>query len=378
MQQEIPQEMQQGTQQGMSQGMHQEVYPYLGNFSKLPFELREMIWSELASAEQKTGLGILRTSRCIYGEMSSVLYERSSLEFTISGDRRYSKIWSTVTLKGRSNVEATWTLSSFEDVKSRGWYRLPFHKFEGVVVTMLAPDPNDEGQLFGLWQTVTELVDLFQKYEHASDVMIPRLILRLAKHESYDWTHRWAHTQYGYDLVVLPFCTLRNVTQLDLETHSKALEEDMDRATLNWEFEIFEDRSWNRCSSASEYEFVELAERDVDRKVADDYVWMYAHLWDSAMGRAASLARLDILNQWFTRGDSGHSEIETRIRQIDNTYPEMFERSSAVTSSLRSMHMAVVCMHHWAKIGQRGDESWDSRAEEIRRRRNEMESLPRQ
>jgi hypothetical protein len=89
---------------------------------------------------------------------------------------------------------------------------------------------------------------------------------------------------------------------------------------------VFWDRSWSHCIS-SNYQGDEIAEHDVDRRVASGYFWIHGELWKYTEGITANLLRLAFLSNWFVQGSSGYSEFEKQILQIIDIYPEIIHEN---------------------------------------------------
>jgi hypothetical protein len=102
--------------------------PRLGNLSRLPPEIRSLIWEQLWLAEgqasgsstPKTGLGILRTSHRLYEEASPHLYQHEELRIQISPQYKY-RSW--LTIIDRRGVE--WHLQDLDDATGQGFFNLP-------------------------------------------------------------------------------------------------------------------------------------------------------------------------------------------------------------------------------------------------------------
>jgi len=159
--------------------------------------------------------------------------------------------------------QAKWILLDSENAKRRGYSTLPYHKFTELIVIILAPNPENHGQLYRIWQKATELVKIL-----GSASEIPSLAISLRKRDTYSWGQDWGPHCYDHDFVTVPFCTLRNIKTMSIDSRPENM--DIDWTTMNWAWETVEDRSWNQCDS-SKYSAYDLAENDVDRKVAHDW-----------------------------------------------------------------------------------------------------------
>lgn len=124
----------------------------------------------------------------------------------------------------------------------------------GIEVNLLAPDPEDPGQLFWLWRKATRLVEMLQGIPS-----LPHLTIRLQKCESQDWHNPAAGNisignrhdkHYDHDVVILPSYKLRNAKSIKIDTHSEVLKSIMDWNTINWASEVLSERNTKHLSAA--------------------------------------------------------------------------------------------------------------------------------
>lgn len=111
----------------------------LGRLASLPIELRDQVWAYLSI---RSRLALLRTSRQLYTEGSSVLYKDADLQFNIEPRYEY-KSW----LRVRINFEAPWALQSLGQAITRGFDKLPFERIREIRINIEAPNSDDPGQL---------------------------------------------------------------------------------------------------------------------------------------------------------------------------------------------------------------------------------------
>jgi hypothetical protein len=151
------------------------------NFSRLPKELRVLVWNELfpgsspddVFCSQKPSLSILRTSRQLSSEISHELYNGRIITFYIAPNSipaardLYSNPPSTIDVYDQFG--SNWRLyprfqkaSDQQSYPSSVWKHLPFHKLKSVRFEVEAPDPADPGQLIELWNKLSWLLDLVQ------------------------------------------------------------------------------------------------------------------------------------------------------------------------------------------------------------------------
>lgn len=357
--------------------------PGLGLFSRLPYELREQIWLEFLPVGRdrklekcrypKTLLDILRTSRDLYDEISDCLYSNSCLQFDVSpfylqDPLAWIKIYFNKINRRRGRTienKAMWRLLGRKNARRRGFYDLRLHSnIEAIEVNLLAPDPEDSGQLFWLWRRVTRFVEMLKEIPSLS-----HLTIRLQKCETQDWCsstavnssieNRHGKQQYDYDVVILPFYSLQNTNSIKIETHSEELKSMMDWNMIDWASEVFSKRNTKNLYVAENVDQVITSpERDLDRRIASDHFWIYRELFSTCEGKTANFVRLVWLSNWFIYGESGRSEFEERIIYIINTYPEIVHQYDRDLKTLSSMHRVMTVLNHAAMFMQDEYSDW--------------------
>ncbi|OJD17569.1 hypothetical protein AJ78_02320 [Emergomyces pasteurianus Ep9510] len=345
----------------------------LGSFSRLPYELREQIWAELAPTpaqhmsnhenSRKTDLSILRANHILHDEIDEVIYRRCTLEFDIDPVYQPAAKLCSVSFRRKHRLinrgdaanacPASWSLDSIASAKARGFGSIAFHKFDQVVVNIPSPDPNDMGELFCLWEKVRGLVSLF-----SGGTQIKNLLIRLQERKSdgqnwidnLEWPSK-AYTpspvhstcQHDHDVPILPFCTLRNLMSLQVETYSEEFAQLMDWGVIDAMVRLVRDAN-SRCDDATGRDDDKQSVRaEVERRAAFEYYWMHALLWTYVDGgKTANIMRRETLRKWAR--DGSETGFEKEIRRIMRKYPAFLSRQSAHV--LRDMHCVAVCLKH--------------------------------
>ena len=138
----------------------------MGNFTKLPPELRLLIWQLLPfSLRSESGekypwasvLNILRTSRHIYAEASEAIYGGISMAFIILPEYKHKSWFQVSASRGFSK-----TIQNFQDAKRLGFKRFPYSKLKQIVIAVEAPSPHDQGQLICLWKKCLDVAELLE------------------------------------------------------------------------------------------------------------------------------------------------------------------------------------------------------------------------
>ena len=261
--------------------------------------------------------------------------------------------------QGHIETKATWELLTRKQAESRGFYNICLHPQIEVEVNLLAPDPDDSGQLFRLWRKTTQLIEMLKESPE-----IPRLTIRLQKCEDQDWHRSTANCsigdphdkKYDHDVVLCPFYGLQNTKTFIIETHSDELKRLMDWDVINWASEIVSERDAEVSPFTSR-------EHYLARRIAGDYFWIHQNLFFTCEGRAAGLARLVWLSSWFIQDENDrdivHSEFEDKIVDIIDTFPEIICRYDRNLEALSDMHRVMVLLNHDAMIEQGQSPSWD-------------------
>lgn len=178
----------------LSQGNDDAVDSGLGQFSKLPPELREIIWLEFlpvndtdtrspANMRPKCNLQVLQVSRQLRDEIEDVVYRRTTLQFNLSskfeGPEQWDQPWTTVSFKNgfrRKQVQTEWILKGDAVVVDNWFDGFPFHKIHSVEINLLATGLTLDLQprLFWLWRNIIRTVRLLNMAK-----FIPSLKIKL-------------------------------------------------------------------------------------------------------------------------------------------------------------------------------------------------------
>ncbi|PGH03611.1 hypothetical protein AJ79_07340 [Helicocarpus griseus UAMH5409] len=235
--------------------------PGLGALSKLPPELRELIWLEFLPVggrcdTQKTAkadLRVLQVSKCLYTEIACLLYPKTTLHFDLSPSfSAHPSLWCMVrfTSRHRDGGGAVWRLESNIDKRSHRFDNFPFHKIESLTVSFSAPDPRKPCQLFWLWRNSVRTTELLKKA-----LSVPPLTIQLVRTETHNWLEA-THTRRGnarlegsrdYDLLVAPFYTLLNLKSITIKAPSEDVARKMDWTFIHWLDGILSERTDRPC-----------------------------------------------------------------------------------------------------------------------------------
>lgn len=200
--------------------MESAVHRNMGQFIKLPPEIRAEIWEHFSirpknklgegNEKREKHLAIFRTCHDLYEEVSEHLYRKRSLTFYL-WPMRFP--WAFVSVfRGFDR----WL--SLKDLVDGCFRFLPYKRLRGITIEIEAPDREDPGQLILLWTKVRDLVDLLSQtgellkidiYLRESDASWfiggkPQKSITIdPNHPDEAW--------HDSDLVLMPFCRLHNI-----------------------------------------------------------------------------------------------------------------------------------------------------------------------
>ncbi|KAG5291296.1 hypothetical protein I7I50_08062 [Histoplasma capsulatum G186AR] len=149
------------------------------------------------------------------------------------------------------------------------------------------------------------------------------------------YTPSLAHStcQHDHDVPILPFCTLRNLASLRVETYSEELAELMDWDVIDSLVKLVREsndeshsdnanarRKRRRSDRAARPARPASARSELERRDAFEYYWMHKLLWTYAEGSTtADLMRRETLREWAR--DGSESSFGKQVRRIMHKYP---------------------------------------------------------
>lgn len=154
----------------------------LGDFGKLPLEIREMVWREFRPRGidenyrkvQKSDLRIMRTSKALCAEISRHMFRSYVVFLDIYPE-------SDITL--RDNGGAKWMFKGEEEFRARGFGLFPWHKVDICIDLNAVGDPVSSNAEFCLfWKRTYGFV---QTLKEASSLR--RVIVSFWYHKGNDW-----------------------------------------------------------------------------------------------------------------------------------------------------------------------------------------------
>ena len=147
------------------------IYSNMGDFAKLPIEMREEIWHFVTVQNRESWAdagvevrccAILRTCQALFKEVSVHLY-KEVLTFHIN--QPYCNLRISTTRNTRS-----WNLRP-EDLENSTFRHLPYRRLQGVQIVIEVPG-GDEQWVYQLWTMVNHLVDLLSNHDELPNIDI--------------------------------------------------------------------------------------------------------------------------------------------------------------------------------------------------------------
>ncbi|KAJ5196786.1 hypothetical protein N7449_007265 [Penicillium cf. viridicatum] len=303
----------------------------LGAFTKLPLELRWMIWESVFDQIHSApfALAILRCSRHLYQEISGHLFENFEHEFRVVDGLRFNF----TTKKTRSQG---WELRNIDAVRNH-LHSFPWAKVgTKVFVNILPPPEGDPGQIVQIWQNVNQLVDTLKTTRSVPSVRVSLLE---------DWSNDGkpqesiAYTN-GYrpdhDIAITPFTRLpKRYYRISPAYYAViATEQELPEESQSLLYKGRKDctpNKWCRITTAPKHWLTDTR-IFLDRKL------------DDVPGKAAGALRLERFQNWFQ--DDWVSEYENRFTaDIQKHIGVVLKHDPRFLGVIRRHHLAIM-LHH--------------------------------
>lgn len=287
--------------------------------------------------------------------------------------------WMRISLGTNRYQSSKTVIADEQDARKQGLYDLPFEQIDEVAVRLYAPTSDNPGQSFILFDKVVNLVDMLRCAPAIEKISI---VLE-ALHEQ-EWHHEsvtiggvkesffvpWAD---DCDLMVVPFCSLKNVGGVCVHARSKELEWLIDWSVIDWAVGVVRDRSWQayipdpararatrRFDTTTYYaSYTHRPDRstpgtDVDRKVAEYYLRVHVNLMRHDFRDTGRHQRRDLLKRSFaynsaTTMTTSPSSFERDMMHISENYPDLLRKYDRAIEVLLHMQRIIVCAYDRTK-----------------------------
>ncbi|KAL3477348.1 hypothetical protein BJX99DRAFT_126877 [Aspergillus californicus] len=185
-----------------------DVVSKLGDFGKLPAELRLLIW-ENALSDGSTA--IMRSNRTIYEDISYKLYDTIEIHLY----PRHDDPWMMVSCK---RLRLSWSISREKDCLSSGFWNMPYDKTK-LAINVHAPDPSEKAQYIHLWGKARALAAILEQIPESKSIEVT-----LRSHNGHNWQQnteslklsRAPRLDRDDDIILIPFCQLSNIRDINV------------------------------------------------------------------------------------------------------------------------------------------------------------------
>ncbi|EYE98850.1 uncharacterized protein EURHEDRAFT_408062 [Aspergillus ruber CBS 135680] len=287
--------------------------------------------------------------------------------------------WMRISVGTEHYQPAKRVIADVHGAREQGLYDLPSQQTNEVVVRLYAPTSDNPGQLFTLFDKVINLVDMLRR--RAST--IEKVSIVLESLDGQEWHHEqvtisgvkesffvpWAD---DCDMMVVPFCSLKNVGDVSVHGHSRELERLIDWKVIDWAVGVVRQKSWekyvpdpararaSRRSDTTTY-YTSYTHRphrstpgmDVDRMVAEYYLRIHVNLMRHDFRDTGRHQRRDLLKQSFVYGgksmNTPPSSFEHDMILIAEEYPDLLRKYDHAIEVLLHMQRIVVCAYERTK-----------------------------
>ncbi|OAL72157.1 hypothetical protein A7D00_3155 [Trichophyton violaceum] len=308
------------------------LIPGLGIFSRLPYEIRELIWLDFFPVDQEDeltpsqseymDLRILLASSKLYQEISDVIFSKTRMVIDLSPSPDSGKEFRGA-LRLRRPVRdgifydgPAWTLKCRAKCRERRFDHFPFCKLAAIDIHI--SNPEDENGFFWRWRNVIGTLELLDTS------LLPPIVIQLQKgkelslHDTYvncagydlnncqvlkqlKYRKRkmlsWVDTCYGlspypdggynshgwyvYDILVLPFYSrLRGTPSIRVEVHCDEIGRKMNWTVIRVAYGVFY-RRVNRTDPFTSY----LDEEWINCRILSQYYYIHDCLvWGQLLG----------------------------------------------------------------------------------------------
>ncbi|OJJ87853.1 uncharacterized protein ASPGLDRAFT_32327 [Aspergillus glaucus CBS 516.65] len=346
----------------------------------------------------KTNTDILHANRALSKEISNTMPTKTRVEIELSP---LAWEWMRISSGTQHYQPAKRVIADVNNAREQGLYDLPSQRIDEVVVKLYAPMSDNPGQLFILFDKVINLVDMLRRAP-----AIQKMSIVLETLDGQEWHHEqvtiggvkesffvpWAD---DCDIVVVLFCSLKNVGDVSVRGHSRELERLIDWKVIDWAVGVVREKSWEkyvpdptraratrRFDTTTYYaSYTHRPDRstpgtDVDRKVAEYCLRVHVNLMRHDFRDTGCHQRRELLKQSFIYGgksmNTPPSPFEHDMILIAEEYPDLLRKYDHAIEVFLHLQRIVVCAYERTKPGTHNDTNivtqfynWDEAAWEL-------------
>lgn len=324
--------------------------PQLGAFTKLPLELRWMIWESVFDQIHSApfALAILRCSRHLYQGISGHLFENFEHEFRVADGLRFNFTTKT--------CSQGWELRNIDAVRSHlhsfPWVKVGTEMF----VNILPPPEGDPGQIVQIWQKVNQLVDILETTRS-----IPLVRVSLLEDWSNDGKPQESITYTnGYrpdhDIAIIPFTRLPEWYYRISPAYSAVIATEQE---LPEEFQSLLYKGRKDCTSNKWCRIATVPKH----WLTNTRIFLDRQL-DDIPGKTAGALRLERYQNWFQ--DNWVSEYETQFITDLQKHRSIVLKHDPGLRGIKKRHDLLIIIHHIYRASHDDPEKVETALEERR------------
>ncbi|KAJ5560197.1 hypothetical protein N7513_002596 [Penicillium frequentans] len=284
----------------------------LGIFSKLPTEIRLIIWEYLISEhffardfgllkKKRTphALSISYCSRYLYEEISDLVYKDLVQVIKMTGCRGLDELSVEVSFKRQSYRN---DLKGFDIIQSylhnSRYWRATGKPLE---VEIFPPYPEDRGMIVGLWRNINQFIDILQAAPYTPNV---RVTLVMKWHENgkpLQSTGYHKLPRADYDIALLPFTRLSSCMVHVPPSLRTALENEPHYRHRSLLHNLIKNPTFKQSHHMA-----------IEKCLADTRIFLDTKL-DFLSGETAGVLRFQRYQNWYEDGDSWKSSYEEQF-----------------------------------------------------------------
>lgn len=284
----------------------------LGTFSRLPTEIRLMIWEYLISEhffarfigflkKKRTphALSISYCSRYLYEEISDLIYKDLVQVIKITGCHGLNELSVEVFFKKQSYRN---DLKGFDMIQSY-LHNCRYWRVTGkpIEVEIFPPYPEDRGIIVGLWRDINQFIDILQAAPFTPCVRVALVMKWHENGEPLQVTGYHKHPRADYDIVLLPFTRLSSFMVHVTPSLRTALENEPNYKHRSLLHNLIKYPTFRQ----SHY-------MEIEKRLTDTRIFLDTKL-DFLSGETAGVLRFQRYQNWYENGDSWKSRYEEQF-----------------------------------------------------------------
>lgn len=334
----------------------------LGNFAKLPTEIRLVIWEALFKKQKISApelgtniLSILCCSRYLYHEVSHLAYEDMIHDIYIHTPQAAEIIF-VVNISSKRLLQIrteTRTKHIREHILNFPHYRLRNSRL-GLNITHHCQ--RDFGQMINLWHAINKLIDALNDIEDSSQMPGPYVCIRLQGKWDDEGTPRQSIRdtrsdipyRYDHDIAILPFARLPN-TKWECTFPSNlwaiiAKKKDSLSHRAFYKLPNLQPEN-SETLNAAHKRWAYDNTPEIQRWLTDTRIFLDNAL-DTTPGISARILRRERFQNWYEDGNTWNSAYEEQFESDLTNNRDIVMKYDPNLNKARQRHEMLIIWHH--------------------------------